>query len=359
MSAIREAQNFQSLYSRFINFGVSYGDLERLSSTSKDWTSFSRGLADLGERWESSAEALHKKGWIATPQEHWQHATDYFHHAQLKVPKSLLKEGLRRSSRRSYQRLAPRLDPPAVRCIIPFQPVALTGYLRIHHPGAPCVILIGGLESAKEVELHYFAEGFIKRGCSVFYFDGPGQGELYGRAQIERGFERVIDNVISFLSANPLVGSGGIGCFGVALGGHLACGASAANPRIGACISLGGFYDARVLTRLPATARAVLLEAYGLSGDDYLQDIVPPLSLASSHRQMKAPLLLVHSASDHPVDIDQVKAMQNWAGGPVDTMAFDGANHICTDRFNECIPRMCDWMTNWLIHKNSSLFAVI
>jgi dienelactone hydrolase len=185
------------------------------------------------------------------------------------------------------------------------------------------------------------------------------QGELYGRSQIEGGFEKVIGNVISFLSANPLIGSAGIGCFGLALGGHLACGASAANPRISACISLGGFFDARVLTRLPAAARAALLEAYGLSNDDYLQDLIPKVSLASSHRQMKAPLLLVHGASDHPVDIDQVKAMQNWAGGHVDTIAFDGANHICTDRFNECTSRMCDWMTNWLIHKNTSSLAVI
>jgi alpha-beta hydrolase superfamily lysophospholipase len=357
MSTIREAQ-FYPFYSRFINFGVSYGDLERLSSASKDWNSFSRGLADLGERWEDSAETLHKKGWVTTPREHWQHAADYFHHAQIKVSRSLLKESLRRASRRSYQRLAPRLDPPAVRCTIPYQPAALTGYLRIHHPGAPCVILIGGLESAKEVELHYFAEGFLKRGCSVFYFDGPGQGELDGRTQIERGFEKVIGSVIAFLSENPLIGSAGIGCFGIALGGYLACGAAAANPRIGACISLGGFFDARVLKRLPGLARMVLQEAYGLSGDD-AQDLVPLISLASSHRQMKAPLLLVHGASDHPVDIDQVKAMQNWAGGHVDTITFDGADHICTDRFSECISRMCDWMTNWLIHKDSSLVAVV
>ncbi|MBZ5508031.1 MAG: hypothetical protein LAO78_21420 [Acidobacteriia bacterium] len=119
------------------------------------------------------------------------------------------------------------------------------------------------------------------------------------------------------------------------------------------------FLTPRVLTRLPATARAALLEAYGLSSDDYLQDLAPMVSLASSHRQMKAPLLLVHGASDHPVDMDQVKAMQNWAGGHVDTVAFDGANHICTDRFIECVSRMCDWMTNWLIHKNTSSLAVI
>lgn len=359
MPTPRVAPDFRSLYSRLINFGVSYGDLERLARTSRDWISFSREMANLAEHWEASAEAAHKRGCIATPRAHWRHATDYYHYAQLKVSPSPMKEGLRRSSRRCYQRLASRMDPPAVRYVIPFQPAALAGYLRIHHPGAPCIILIGGLESAKEVELHYFAEEFLKRGCSVFYFDGPAQGELEGRAEILSNFDKVIASVITFLSTDTQVGGAAIGCFGVALGGHLACHAAAANPQISACISLGGFFDTRVLKRLPATAQATLLKAYGVKTDGDLNDLDPPISLASSHKQMNAPLLLVHGASDHPVELDQIKAMQNWAGGHVDTIAFAGSEHICTDHFNECLPRMGDWMTNWLVYKNTELLAAV
>lgn len=359
MSTKQEIPNFRSLYPRLLSFGVSYGDMERISKTATDWPSFAREMADLAEHWEKSGDKACAGGWVETPRERWRRAVDYYHYAQLKLPDSLLKEGLRRSSRRCYEKLASRVTPPAVRVAVPFESVTLPGYLRINHHGAPCVILIGGLDSSKEVELHYFAEVFLKRGCSVFYFDGPGQGELYGRVSMAGGFAKAIASVISFLHSDSRIGSAPIGCFGVALGGYLACEAAASNPKIDACISLGGFFDSGVLPKLPPLARVMFLKAFGFSANDDIGEVAPFVTLKPLWGRMTVPLLLVHGTADHLVDMTQITAIENWARGPVETMILEGSEHVCSDRFSECLPRMGDWMTNWLMHKNNQSVAVI
>ena len=220
------------------------------------------------------------------------------------------------------------------------------------------MILIGGLDSSKEVELHYFGEMFLRRSCSVFYFDGPGQGEMYGQITMTSGFERAVASVIDSLSSDPRVGNAPIGCFGVAVGGHLACRAAAFNPRIKACMSIGGFFDSGVLPKLPPLAATAFRKAFGLSIDDDLSELAPYLTLQDLQGQMRVPLLLVHGTADHLVDMGQITQMQNWACGPVDLMLMEESEHVCSDRFNECLPRMGDWMANWLLRKSRPLATV-
>jgi fermentation-respiration switch protein FrsA (DUF1100 family) len=66
---------------------------------------------------------------------------------------------------------------------------------------------------------------------------------------------------------------------------------------------------------------------------------------------MQAPLLIVHGTADHLVDMEQITALQNWACGPVDALVLEGAEHVCCDRFNECLPAMGDWMLSQLLYK--------
>lgn len=346
-----EKPNFAALYPRLVNFGVAYSDLERISLMANDWTSFSREMGNLAELWMRMADKGWKLGHLETPRVQWKRAADYYHYAQLKLPDSLLKESFRRTSRKCYEKVAALLDPPAVRCEIPFRSTYIPGYLRAKGPAAPCVILIGGLDSAKEVELHYFAETFLRRECSVFFFDGPGQGELYGKESLAWGFEDAIAAVIQFLRADPRVGAAALGCFGVALGGYYACQAAALNPEIEACISIGGFFDSRVLPRLPALAHSMFKTAFGFPADCNIAEIARYINLSPLQGQMKAPLLLVHGTADHLVDMEQITALRNWARGPVDTLIMEGSEHVCCDRFNECLPMMGDWMMSCLLRR--------
>jgi alpha-beta hydrolase superfamily lysophospholipase len=350
--------NFRSLYPRLLSFGIGYGDLERISSAAADWPSFSHGMAELGQHWEKSADEALQAGGVETAGQHWLRAAAYYHYAQLRLSDSAMKDNMRVACRRCYQKFTPLSTPRVVRCEIPFEGTTLPGYLRVKNPGAPCVILIGGLDSAKEVELHHFAEIFLSRSCSVFYFDGPGQGELYRRCFMALGFEKAVSSVIKFLSADSRVQPARFGCFGVSFGGYLACLSSALNPRIQACVSTGGFFDHRILGKLPPIAAETVKNVFGFSSDVDMSEIAPYVTLEPSRGKMAAPLLIVHGTADHLVDMEQIEAMQQWASGPVETIMLQGSEHVGCDRFNEYLPRMGDWMTTWLMHKNEMMAVV-
>ena len=55
----------------------------------------------------------------------------------------------------------------------------------------------------------------------------------------------------------------------------------------------------------------------------------------------------------------QITEMERWAGGRVETIIMEGSEHVCSDRFNECLPQMGDWMTNRLMSRNRGLLAVV
>src|SRR5579863_7238803 len=137
--------SFRSLYPRLLSFGVGYGDLERISSTAADWLSFSQAMAELGRHWEKSADEALQAGRIETAGQHWLRAAAYYHYAQLRLSDSSLKDEMRIACRRSYRKFTPLSTPPVLRCEVPFGGASLPGYLRVKNPGAPCVILLGGL----------------------------------------------------------------------------------------------------------------------------------------------------------------------------------------------------------------------
>jgi len=341
-------QGFKALYPRLLHFGVTYGDLERICAQPQDWDTWSRSLAEQADQYERAGDDAWRKGRKVSAMQWWRRATDYFHYAQIRMVAMADKRELQGRSRRNFVKLAALLNPPAARLEVPFGSSLLPGYFRMACPGAPCTILIGGLDSAKEVELHYFAEGFLARGHSVFFFDGPGQGELCGRLPMMTNFEGAVSTVIDYLLDHVEIDGQRLGLFGVSFGGYLACRAAASDGRIKACVSLGGFFDAQIFARLSPLATAIFKRTFGLNERQDLCGIAPQISLQPLRGCMDRPLLILHGRDDHLVDEGQVAALSEWACGPKRIWIMDDAEHVCTNRFSECLPEMGDWMSEQL-----------
>jgi dienelactone hydrolase len=331
---------------RMLHFGVSYGDWRKAAEAATDWDSWSGALAAMAQRYDEAGERAAQSDCMQSAVEHWRRAAVYFHYAQFKLPQGDWKRALQRECWRSYANAASWLEPAAVRFEVRHEGASFHGYLRVPPgPAASCVVLLNGLDSAREVELHAFADGFLRRGNAVFCWDGPGQGEGRNTIPMHR-YSSVVSAVVDVLAAE--IGDVPFGVFGVSFGGFLACHAAASDPRLEACVSLGGFHDARVLQRLPAPALDNLRVAYGLApGSDVsiLDDII---TLAPLRGRLQGDLLIAHGTNDHLVDREQVDALSSWAGSRGQTLIYDGAEHVCTDRFPECLPALWDWMTQRL-----------
>ncbi len=340
--------DYKPFYSRFTHFGVTYSDLIQIEKES-DWLAWGKQLSELAEKYDLAGREALSKDRKVSAKEAWHKASAYFHYAQINLLDSPYKQEIRSRSRQSFSRLAPLLEPEAVRLEIPFETTTIPGYLRIAYPGAPCVILIGGLDSAKEVELYHFAENFLRRGNSVFFFDGPGQGELYGHVSLNDNFERAVSTAINYLNEFSEIDSQRLGLFGVSFGGYLACRAAACEPRIKACISLGGFFDSRVFSHLPPYALDAIKGSLGLSETDDFASVATQITLEPLRGRMDRSLFIVHGSEDTIVDEEQVRAMSEWANGFKKVWIMEGAEHVCTDQFGFCLPEISDWISEQLV----------
>jgi kynurenine formamidase/pimeloyl-ACP methyl ester carboxylesterase len=300
---------------RVLHFGVSYSDF-RKAAEAGDVASFSEALESMAAHYEATGYETR--------------AAVYYHYAQFKLRAGERKNALKASCRRSYAKAAGSLHPPVTRV----EGREFAGYLRSPISPTSCVVLINGLDSAKEVELHAFAEGFLRRGSAVFYWDTP--------LPLHR-HSSVVSAVLDALT--PQLGDISFGVFGVSFGGFLACHAAASDARIAACVSLGGFHDARIVKRLPPPALDNLRLAYGLSPDADVAVLDDVITLEPLRGRMQRPLLIVHGTNDHLVDASQVDALKAWGGPLAETLIYEGAEHVCTDRFSEALPAIWDWMT--------------
>lgn len=326
---------------RLLHFGVPPGDVLALQDQ-PDWEAWGKALADRAARYAEDGESALREGRVASAEALLRTAAVCFHYAQFKWQSGDMRAALRERSRRAFALAAPLSCPPAEPVAIAFDELRLPGYVRriAGDSPAPWIILLNGLDSAKEVELDRFADGFVRRGANVLYCDLPGLGELAGRSSLRR-FDAAFSAVASWLAAR-CNGDARIGVFGVSFGGHLACRAASLSPHVTAAVCLGGFFDTAALERLPGPARDNLRRAYGLPVDAPLEELRPTIDLARLPTPAAPRILIVHGSDDHLADAAQVERLCRWA--PQATLrVWPGGEHVCTNLFARCLPDLWDF----------------
>jgi 2,6-dihydroxypseudooxynicotine hydrolase len=345
-------ENVRLLYIRVLYYGISYGDLLQAEQAAHDLSSWSHALARMAAHYNHVAQEAWNSGHRLSAMQWWQSATVYYHYAERYCGDEKQAE-YQTNSQQAYHQLVPLLRPKCQKITIPFiNNTSFPGYLRIFQPGAPCVMLIGGIEASKEVELHKLAEIFLQRGMSVVYFDGPGMGEVENILPMSIDFETAVSAVIDFIySQKGLIDTSKIGIFGFSLGGYLAARATAMDNRIAACICLSGFFDGSVFNRLPIKDQQILAHKFRLDNIESLIAPDSPVTLATLPQTIEQPLFIIHGNKDRRVPIEQVEQMQAWAKGKTRLWVLEDAEHICISRFNEVSPTIGDWMAE---HLNSN-----
>jgi hypothetical protein len=152
--------------------------------------------------------------------------------------------------------------PPAQDLQVPFEGIVFSGNLRVPGHGldretqAPCVILTAGADSTKE-EFCTLEDEFLVRGLATFSFDGPGQSTTWRHMKLRPDFENAVSAVLDVLCAHPRINAARLGIWGRSFGGYAAPRAAAYEPRLKACISIGGGRDLAPLPRVNKGGAAI------------------------------------------------------------------------------------------------------
>ena len=340
-------------FSRLVLAGLDWGDITlalrdlRKASTHADWADWHRRWSALGVHHEGRGAESLAAGLPETARVSYRKAAACHHYAEFFYFDDMAaKQASRDRVTAVFERVLPHLREVVRPLRVRHEGVDVPGYLMTP-PGEgpwPTVVLVNGLDSAKEVELYAFAREFLTRGMAAVVFDGPGQGVHVGRTPMVVDFERVVAAVLAEITTRPEVDAERMGIFGVSFGGYLAARAAASVPGFRACVNLSGGFDHDGFASINAMVREDFRVVFGMPDDAAMEELARGALNLRDVSPLQVPLLAIHGELDSIIPMESCLRMLDWAAGETDLIRYPGERHVATNYFGDFIPRFCDWM---------------
>jgi 2,6-dihydroxypseudooxynicotine hydrolase len=337
---------------RMIADGVAYADLVRVRQRVRSWNEWYRGWAELALEYEQLGDEAHAAGFNVTAGERYWQASIYWHYAQfLWFERPQEREDGQRRKAELYQKGAPLLQPPAERVEIPFDGTRIPGYVRLPQgvERAPCVILIGGLESTKE-ESYTFENLCLRRGLATFAFDGPGQGEYFFQRPLGPDFEVYTSRVVDYLMTRSDIDADRLAVLGRALGGNMAVRSAAFDERLKGCVVFGVLYDLSFFDELDPLKQAGFRYITGIADPAAARDaIMRYVDLDGIPERVNVPLYVLHGAKDPMFPLAHAHRLAEAARHAPCTLVIEEEGTHCAHNLYQLVrPRMADWLVEQL-----------
>jgi 2,6-dihydroxypseudooxynicotine hydrolase len=336
---------------RFTANGVDPSDFTRVTAAIDRWEDWCAQWSRAAAEHESLGRAALADGRGRSAGAHLAQASVYYHFAKFLFVHDLAQ--LRAAHDRAVRCLAdalPLLTPPGERVEIPFDGAVLAGVLRRPAgPGpAPVVVLIPGLDSAKE-EFGNTERLFLDRGLATFSVDGPGQGEAEYDLAIRPDWEVPGAAILDAVAGLPGIDPDRIGVWGVSLGGYYAPRLASGDDRVRACIALSGPFDfGAAWDQLPGLTRQAFRVRSRAASDGQARRLAGELTLAGRTAQLTAPLLIVAGRQDRLFPWQQARRLADEAAGPAEFLLLDDGQHGCANVSYRHRPVSADWMARML-----------
>ncbi|WP_114965680.1 alpha/beta hydrolase family protein [Alkalilacustris brevis] len=345
------AETLRDRLPRLFAAGVDYNDVQMLLARITRIADWPGEWERLARERETHGLAAMEAGRHVSAGAAFQAAALYYHFAQFVLFDDLArKRRLQQLQADAHRRAARWLSPPAEEIAIPFEGIHFQGNLRIPQgaPGpAPCVLLNPGADSTKE-EFHTLENEFLRRGLATFSYDGPGQGLTWDAMKLRPDFERPIAAVIDRIARHPAIAPERIGIWGRSLGAYCAL-RGATDPRLRACVSIGGFYAmGPAWPRMPRGTTESLGHAFGARDPDEAAALAAHYTLEGVLGAVSCPVLIVHSGQDNVCPVEDSHRMAAELGGKADLAIFAEGNHVCDNIPYRVRPLMADWLAEKL-----------
>ncbi len=333
---------------RFISNGIDLNDFQRVTASIESWDDWCRLWSECGAMHEQmGAQAEAERCYVSAGQHYYQAAIAYHFGKFLFVHRPDEMRTAHLHALRTYQRALPYFDLPGEHVTIPYEGGAsMYGILRKpwHTPRPPVVILIPGLDSAKE-ELHVYAQDFLRRGMATLAIDGPGQGEMEYEHALRHDYEVPIRYAIDYLETRPDLDATRVGLMGVSLGGYFAPRAAAFETRLKAAIGNCGAYNfGDHFDHVPALTRAAFIHRLKARDAAEARTKLQTFDLQGVLSHLQCPLLVIMGRLDRLVPAQDAERMVHEAGSKGELWMFEDGNHVCNNIPYKHRPQQADWM---------------
>lgn len=287
-----------------------------------------------------------------TAMQYWRWASAAYHCAtlgpDLMALESLRRVGrLRRLSVEAYRRALP-WDVNSQAFEISADGVTVSGYARRPvTPPAGAVLLVNGLDSLCEVEMHAFGNGLLARGLAVATLDFPAQFSSRTRRPT-LALEKFIPALDEWLSAWLNTRRPPLAVFGVSFGGYFVARLLGLTDRFaaGVAVSPPAWMGAREIAH-PYLSR-MLRWSFAIEDQAQYEQLAAAIDVGSLPKP-HAPCRLYDMDKDALFGQDHAACFQEWGGKCVQKITI-AAEHVGTSRFHEWLPGAFDWIVETLNH---------
>lgn len=330
--------------------GLPYGALREAEAAHGAPHAWRKGMLQQARQLRARARQAQDSGAAASAAQYFRWAGVAYHGATLGPDLAEL-DALPRVSRlrglavAAYRR-ALKQDPSCRSLLLEDGTGRVAGYCRWpERVPRGVVVLLNGLDSLCEVELHAFGTGLLERDVVALSLDLPARFSSTGRRDMQ--IERLLPSLRRWLAAHDL-GRLPLGVFGVSFGGYLAARMLAGDTPFaaGVAISPPAWIDAQHRAH-PYFSR-MFSWSFRTDGPEELARLAATVSL--DHLAAPgAPMRLYAMTEDRLFGPAHTQAYARW-GGPRIEVRTVPAEHVGTSSFHLWLPDVFDWFAERFAH---------
>lgn len=337
--------------------GIPFGELQTVMSSVQMGEDWMQSCCRIARRLRKVAEQSELAGRRVSAAQTWRWAASTYHIASfgfhIEPGKFSLKRiiRLRRLARLAYLRAA-QIEPQKVSSVsIPCgsngNGTFINGYLRRPSAtanGTPLIVLLNGLDSMCEVEMHTFGSWLLERNLAVLAVDLPSSFSTKPRNP-RFDMENIAASIADWAESQSFE-AGKLGAFGVSFGGHLVARLMAGDNRFrsGVAVSPSAWISRKELQL--ERLRGMFAWSFALQTLNEIDDLSSLIKLEGLPKPA-GNLLILQMEKDELFGQEHISAFQNWGEEKV-SIRRRQAEHVGTSQIHYWLPEVCDWLQEGL-----------
>jgi alpha-beta hydrolase superfamily lysophospholipase len=228
---------------------------------------------------------------------------------------------------------------------------------------APTVVIVNGMDNAKEMSIFFAGLEFARRGMHTLAIDGPGQGESLRMRGIHSRYDYEVPGgaAYDYLAGRPDVDGKRVAIMGYSFGGYYSSRIAAFEKRYAACIALSALHwdlagwQTKIKEKNQTAPRSVAQSNFQFQWvlkaktPDEAIEIAKKFSLKDVAKDITCPFLVTHGGNDRVVPVENAPKLYEAVGAKNKTIKIfsteeGGAEHAHVDNRQVGIDFAADWL---------------
>ncbi len=259
-----------------------------------------------------------------------------------------------------------RLREPSIEFVeVPYQGTTLAALFMKAGTGkpAPTVVVVNGMDNAKEMSIFFAGREFARRGFNTLCLDGPGMGEMRRMRDMPSRYDYEVPGAAAFdyLAMRPDVDTERVAIFGYSFGGYYSSRIAAFEKRYAACVALSALHwdlaawQEKIRQKnlsSPSTVAQSNFQFRWVVGAETQEEgieIAKKFTLRDVAKLITCPFLVTHGSNDRVVPVENARKLYEAVGSANKTIKIfntedGGAEHAHVDNRQVGIDFAADWL---------------